>query len=777
MAGVPPIIPPVATEQGLHTPSQEWADKTTTALRDPATTGTANSMNPTTQQVLSSTSASVPPPTARAPSGDPRVPGAFQSDDLDHQTTGMDMLKEKVSDAATSVGETAKQYLPQAAQYLPKSVVETVQGYLPAQSAQETTQASTHDIPHRTSLPSTEITGAGDHEHVGGVGSLPGTVGETGVARLPDETPTPYNEPSAGAGSTGTVGVAGGAGAVAGLGGVAQAVKTRVMGSENANTTLPSYETTGAQPGEHVGAGVGALPGHLSEPGVARLPDEHSTSTSSRQAGDSHAAGGLDKDFAAGATGAGLGITGAGAAAAAYKSSEKNVALPGGMDDRTSGVGAGGDLNTHHSQARPAVSPDSQYSQPSFHQDSSKATGVAAVGASGAAAGGMLAGGGFGGREQGQGQQPLTTSPSDSQTVGDSQKSAMESRGTHTDTTATSNANVAPIPSSAKADATGKEGEKVGRELKSGGLEKETQFSGAEGKKDTSDSQKDKKENHEEKKETHKGAPNKGSDSSSAAGLAAHRSSSPHTPLNTGTCIDDLSEDEKAREREVVKVRAMGHSEREDKLRSDSGLRERMGMGDPGIERSAFAGRGDDERDDEGRPLELQANMREATTKARSHGLGREGATWGGVDIGGDKYRRHGRKEEEVEEGEDGDGYDTNYHPADLHPGSSDPSSTKPQQPSSETGQGLGASEASKKEGVSEKAHERSGTQSSSSSKDAGKKKVGFMEKMKGEAKVLLGHLEGGKKGEEKVEEGKRIKSGLPAKAAEGGAPAEGHKA
>ena len=34
------------------------------------------------------------------------------------------------------------------------------------------------------------------------------------------------------------------------------------------------------------------------------------------------------------------------------------------------------------------------------------------------------------------------------------------------------------------------------------------------------------------------------------------------------------------------------------------------------------------------------------------------------------------------------------------------------------------------------------------------------MEKMKGEAKILLGKVEGGKKGEEKIEAGKRIKSG-----------------
>lgn len=108
-------------------------------------------------------------------------------------------------------------------------------------------------------------------------------------------------------------------------------------------------------------------------------------------------------------------------------------------------------------------------------------------------------------------------------------------------------------------------------------------------------------------------------------------------------------------------------------------------------------------------------------------------------------------------------GYDTDYHPADLHPAGSQPADTE------ESGQALSASEASKKDGVSEKSHERTSTTSSvgtgtSTSGKEGKKKVGFMDKMKGEAKVLLGHLERGKKGEEKVEEGKRMKSGLPSK-------------
>lgn len=63
-------------------------------------------------------------------------------------------------------------------------------------------------------------------------------------------------------------------------------------------------------------------------------------------------------------------------------------------------------------------------------------------------------------------------------------------------------------------------------------------------------------------------------------------------------------------------------------------------------------------------------------------------------------------------------------------------------------------------EGVSEKAHEMKNDDDKAEKGHEKSKKVGFMEKMKGEAKMLFGKVEGGKKGEEKVEEGKRIKSG-----------------
>ncbi|KAH8102746.1 hypothetical protein BXZ70DRAFT_929798 [Cristinia sonorae] len=622
---IPPTLPPIHNEPGLQTPSQEWASKTTTALRDPDTTNTA-----------ADTPANMKPlPPARTVSADPNVPGAFHADDEQDPLAGtVDTVKGTFASAATSMGETAKQYLPQAAQYLPKSVVDTMQSYLP-QSQSEITRASMNDVPHRKSLPSTEFTGASAGEYVGGVGSLPGHVGESGVARLPDEVPTPHNEsattgiggavdavkqkvlgvtptPGTSLPSTETQGAkpgdyTAGVGALPGklgeqgvarlpdevparekeaaatttIGGAVDTVKQKgtssllsficpahlvlpVLGSTSSpQTSLPSSEPHGALPGTR-SAGVGSLPGHADESGVARLPDEHINVTSSRQAGDSHAPA-HDRDSAATATGASVGIAGVGLG---YPGPNigKNVGLP---DDKNTGVGAGGDLGS----STRALSPESQYSQPSFqgHEPSTKATG--GVGSSGAATGSMLAAGGFGG---------------------------------------------------------------VVHDSNVGGAQKETQ--------------------------------------------TTHGAATPN-------------------------------------------------------------------REDEKHTSEKKVNF-------------------------GDKKEDSGDKSKNFHKGAEnkGEGYDTDYHPAQLHPKPSTPShQTDPSAPDHQklASTTTGVTDTSRKEGVSEKAQESSPSHSkepsatsTSSSSGGGKKKVGFMEKMKGEAKVLLGHLEGGKKGEEKVEEGKRIKTG-----------------
>ncbi|KAI9060355.1 hypothetical protein FKP32DRAFT_1595434 [Trametes sanguinea] len=97
-----------------------------------------------------------------------------------------------------------------------------------------------------------------------------------------------------------------------------------------------------------------------------------------------------------------------------------------------------------------------------------------------------------------------------------------------------------------------------------------------------------------------------------------------------------------------------------------------------------------------------------------------------------------------------GPGYDTDYHPAELHP-----PPEKLVNPHSEGEKSLGATQADANRPAEE-------SQPPNQARDDGgdkerKKKAGFMEKMKGEAKVLLGKIEGK---HEKVEQGQKIKAG-----------------
>lgn len=56
-----------------------------------------------------------------------------------------------------------------------------------ASAAAAVASSGSHDHQHQTSLPTTEFTGAGTRDHVGGAGALPGRLGEEGVTKLPDE--------------------------------------------------------------------------------------------------------------------------------------------------------------------------------------------------------------------------------------------------------------------------------------------------------------------------------------------------------------------------------------------------------------------------------------------------------------------------------------------------------------------------------------------------------------------------------------------------------------
>ena len=86
------------------------------------------------------------------------------------------------------------------------------------------------------------------------------------------------------------------------------------------------------------------------------------------------------------------------------------------------------------------------------------------------------------------------------------------------------------------------------------------------------------------------------------------------------------------------------------------------------------------------------------------------------------------------------EGYDTEYHPAKLHPPPADMSAAQ-SSPSDDA-----SKDDSPKEGAGSTGRTEGGERA---------KKASFMEKMKGEAKVLLGKIEGK---QEKVAEGERMK-------------------
>ncbi|KAJ3559343.1 hypothetical protein NM688_g404 [Phlebia brevispora] len=145
---------------------------------------------------------------------------------------------------------------------------------------------------------------------------------------------------------------------------------------------------------------------------------------------------------------------------------------------------------------------------------------------------------------------------------------------------------------------------------------------------------------------------------------------------------------------------------------------------------------------------ECKANLRRATLTPRAHVLGTPGARWGGIEVGTDGYK-HG----ENVDLDEGGGYDTDYHPADMHPEGAEHSkehaeAEKAKEPAAEKD--------------SEKPLQGSGHEEQATSQQQKSKKAGFMAKMKGEALTLLGKVEG-KKGQEKVEEGQRLKSGQAA--------------
>ncbi|KAI0742231.1 hypothetical protein C8Q80DRAFT_1122586 [Daedaleopsis nitida] len=341
MAGIPPQI---NTDPG--TPAREWAQSTTTAAfartePAPALPGSNNAnVEPTTGGVSigaagdaqKGAAAFAPAPTSSdgAQKGpfDPSftqggVPGAYPVTPGDHDPTRQMSASETAQAAVEQASTFVQSAANTAAQYIPQSVKDTVSSYMPTSSAtatMSTARASEHDIEHTTSFPTKELSGAGNRERVGGVGSLPGPVNESAVPKLPEER---HNDEryitAAGAAAT----VAGGAYALKDrvMGSVpsqdqarqtaqetaenvkqtaqstAQNVKQSVPGMQSHSTavapsTLPAHEPFGARPGEF-SSGAGALPGHQSEANVALLPEESAHPQFDSGAVATHAQAGL----------------------------------------------------------------------------------------------------------------------------------------------------------------------------------------------------------------------------------------------------------------------------------------------------------------------------------------------------------------------------------------------------------------------------------------------------------------------------------------------------
>jgi hypothetical protein len=155
---------------------------------------------------------------------------------------------------------------------LPGSISETSVAKLPDERASERKAAAStpasrsneitadtdrgDDPSEAAALPSTEKEGAHPGEHSGGVGSLPGSISETSVAKLPDER---ASERKASASRSNGI-----------------TADTDRGDDPSEAAALPSTEKEGAHPGEHSG-GVGSLPGSISETSVAKLPDERAS--------------------------------------------------------------------------------------------------------------------------------------------------------------------------------------------------------------------------------------------------------------------------------------------------------------------------------------------------------------------------------------------------------------------------------------------------------------------------------------------------------------------
>ncbi|KAG1873882.1 hypothetical protein F4604DRAFT_1765672 [Suillus subluteus] len=186
-------LPPKITPVPAGTPPTEWASKTKSILQsDVVTPDPAMRVTPKPEQHPAITTKNLSTPGHEFPGSYPRE----HEQELQQQSCG-DGSESPAT--ATSVVQTARQYISEPVERTVEYAGQTAAAYFPIPQGVKNTVASywsndEHSQPKSeldqqlsTSLPSSELKGAQPHEHVGGVGSLPGTISESSVALLPDE--------------------------------------------------------------------------------------------------------------------------------------------------------------------------------------------------------------------------------------------------------------------------------------------------------------------------------------------------------------------------------------------------------------------------------------------------------------------------------------------------------------------------------------------------------------------------------------------------------------
>ncbi|OAX37475.1 hypothetical protein K503DRAFT_231918 [Rhizopogon vinicolor AM-OR11-026] len=189
------ISPPKITSLPAGTPSGEWADKTESMLQsDTIITDPAMKTTPKAEEHPITTTTNVNTPGHEFPGSYPKE---LESEEQEQREPRVGNGSE--GPPMASVVHAARQHMPdnvertveyagqRAAAYLPipQGIKDTVNSYWSYD------QEGTHPGQQlSTSLPSSEAKGAQPFEHVGGVGSLPGTLSESSVALLPDERAT-----------------------------------------------------------------------------------------------------------------------------------------------------------------------------------------------------------------------------------------------------------------------------------------------------------------------------------------------------------------------------------------------------------------------------------------------------------------------------------------------------------------------------------------------------------------------------------------------------------